>query len=69
MKEDLNDIRLSAHFKLIEFLNQQKYADNIPTMQAVVNLTYGCHMLLFSRQNLDSLIKIVYFCRRYETVL
>ena len=46
MKEDLNDIRLSAHFKLIEFLNLQKYADNMPTMQAVVNLTYGCHMLL-----------------------
>ena len=46
MKEDLNDIRLSAHFKLIEFLNLQKYADNMPTMQAVVNLTYGCYMLL-----------------------
>ena len=46
MKENLNDIRLSAHFKLIEFLNLQKYADNIPTMQAVVNLTYGCHLLL-----------------------
>lgn len=46
MKENLNDIRLSAHFKLIEFLNLQKYADNMPTMQAVVNLTYGCHMLL-----------------------
>ena len=46
MKENLNIIRLSAHFKLIEFLNLQKYADNIPTMQAVVNLTYGCHMLL-----------------------
>ena len=46
MKENLNDIRLSAHFMLGEFINQQKYADNIPTMQAVVNLTYGCHMLL-----------------------
>ena len=46
MKENLNGIRLSAHFKLIEFLNLQKYADNMPTMQAVVNLTYGCHMLL-----------------------
>ena len=46
MKENLNDIRLSAHFMLGEFVNLQKYADNIPTMQAVVNLTYGCHMLL-----------------------
>ena len=46
MKENLNDIRLSAHFMLGEFINQQKYADNIPTMQAVVNLTYGCYLLL-----------------------
>jgi hypothetical protein len=46
MKENLNDIRLSPHFMLGEFINLQKYADNIPTMQAVVNLTYGCHMLL-----------------------
>lgn len=46
MKENLNDIRLSAHFKLGEFINLQKYADNVPTIQAVVNLTYGCHMLL-----------------------
>ena len=46
MKENLNDVRLSAHFMLGEFINLQKYADNIPTMQAVVNMTYGCHMLL-----------------------
>ena len=46
MKENLNDIRLSAHFKLGEFINLQKYADNVPTIQAVVNMTYGCHMLL-----------------------
>jgi hypothetical protein len=46
MKENLNDIRLSAHFKLGEFINLQKYADNIPTIQAVVNMTYGCLMLL-----------------------
>ena len=46
MKENLNDVRLSAHFMLGEFINLQKYADNIPTMQAVVNMSYGCHMLL-----------------------
>ncbi len=46
MKENLNDVRLSVHFMLGEFINLQKYADNMPTMQAVVNLTYGCHMLL-----------------------
>ena len=43
---ELNNIRLSPHFKLGEFLNLKKYPQNIPTMQAVVNLTYGCHLLL-----------------------
>ena len=46
MKENLNDIRLSPHFKLSEFLRLGKYPENIPTMQAVANLTYGCIMLL-----------------------
>ena len=46
MKENLNDIRLSPHFKLIEFLRLDKHPENIPTMQAVANLTYGCIMLL-----------------------
>ena len=42
----LNDTRLSSHFKLGEFLNLGKYPDNKPTMQHVVNMTYGCLMLL-----------------------
>ena len=42
----LNDTRLSSHFKLGEFLNLGKYPDNIPTMQHVANMTYGCLMLL-----------------------
>ena len=46
MKEDLNEIRLSPHFLLSEFLNLEKYPENIPTMQVVANLTYGCLMLL-----------------------
>jgi len=54
MKENLNkdtkgsgtSVSLSPHFKLGEFLNLSKYPDNIPTMQNVVNLTYGCLMLL-----------------------
>ena len=46
MKEDLNEIRLSPHFKLSEFLNLKKYPENLPTMQVVANLTYGCLMLL-----------------------
>ena len=43
---ELDGVRLSAHFKLGEFLNLKKYPENIPTMQVVANLTYGCHLLL-----------------------
>ena len=42
----LDGTRLSPHFKLGEFLNLGKYPENIPTMQVVANLTYGCHQLL-----------------------
>ena len=42
----MNDIRLSPHFKLGEFLNLNKYPQNVPTMQHVVNMAYGCLMLL-----------------------
>jgi hypothetical protein len=38
--------QLSNHFQLSEFLNLSKYPDNIPTMQHVANMTYGCLMLL-----------------------
>ena len=43
---ELNGVRLSAHFMLKEFLNLKKYPENDPSMQVVVNLTYGCHQLL-----------------------
>lgn len=43
---ELDGVRLSQHFKLGEFLNLKKYPQNIPTMQTVVNMTYGCHQLL-----------------------
>ena len=46
MKTDINDIRLSQHFRLSEFLNPGKYPQNIPDLQHVVNMTYGCHLLL-----------------------
>ena len=49
MKENLNKldgVRLSPHFKLGEFLNLVRYPENIPSMQVVANLTYGCHQLL-----------------------
>ena len=42
----LNDTRLSSHFRLGEFLNLSKYPDNKPTMRLVANMTYGCLMLL-----------------------
>jgi len=43
---ELDDVRLSPHFKLGEFLNLKKYPENIPTVQVVASLTYGCHLLL-----------------------
>ncbi len=46
METQFNDIRLSPHFGLAEFLNLKEHPDNIPTVQHVVNLTYGCLMLL-----------------------
>ena len=46
MKENLNDVRLSPHFLLGEFLYLAKYPENIPTLQDVANMTYGCHLLL-----------------------
>ena len=46
MSTTTNDTRLSAHFLLREFLNLGKYPDNKPTLQDVVNMTYGCHLLL-----------------------
>ena len=42
----MENIKLSNHFTLDEFLNVGKYPDNKPTMQHVVNMTYGCHFLL-----------------------
>ena len=46
MNTTINDIRLSTHFKLSEFLNVEKYPDNKPSTQDIVNMTYGCIMLL-----------------------
>lgn len=42
----MDNVRLSQHFTLAEFCNPRKYSANVPTMQDVVNMTYGCHMLL-----------------------
>ena len=42
----LDGVRLSPHFKLNEFIKADKYPDNKPTLQDVVNMTYGCLMLL-----------------------
>ena len=42
----MENIKLSNHFTLDEFLNVGKYPDNKPTLQDVANITYGCLMLL-----------------------
>ena len=39
-------VRLSPHFKLNEFIKADKYPDNKPTLQDVVNMAYGCLLLL-----------------------
>ena len=43
---ELDGTRLSPHFTLSEFLNVEKYPDNKPSLQVLVNLAYGCLMLL-----------------------
>ena len=53
----MENTQLSNHFKLGEFLNLGKYPDNKPTMQHVVNMVYGCLMLLEpARQMVGSII-------------
>ena len=42
----LDGVRLSPHFRLNEFIKADKYPDNKPTLQDVVNMAYGCLMLL-----------------------
>ena len=42
----LDGVRLSTHFKLNEFIKADKYPDNKPTLQDVVNMAYGCLVLL-----------------------
>ena len=39
-------VRLSPHFNLGEFIRLDIHPENIPTLQDVVNMTYGCHQLL-----------------------
>ena len=46
MNMQVNDTRHSAHFRLEEFLNTQKYPCNKPTLQHVINMAYGCQQLL-----------------------
>ena len=51
MRKTINDlnfnaVRLSPHFNLGEFLHLDRHPDNIPSLQDVVNITYGCHQLL-----------------------
>ena len=42
----MENIKLSNHFTLAEFCNLGKYPDNIPTVQQIVNMAYGCRQLL-----------------------
>lgn len=42
----MENIKLSEHFMLSEFCNWQKYPQNIPTIQQIANMAYGCRQLL-----------------------
>lgn len=42
----MENIKLSEHFMLSEFLNPKKYPDNIPSVQQITNMMYGCRNLL-----------------------
>ena len=46
MNTQINDIQLSQHFTVSEFCNLQKYPQNIPTIQQISNMIYGCRNLL-----------------------
>ena len=48
MENTINDIQLSQHFQLSEFCHLQKYPQNIPTIQQIANMAYGCRQLLES---------------------
>ena len=39
-------VNLSPHFTMSEFCNWQKYPQNIPTIQQIANMAYGCRQLL-----------------------
>lgn len=45
-KTEIINTQLSPFFKLGEFLKLDQHPENIPTMQIVANLTFGCHQLL-----------------------
>ena len=42
----MENIKLSSHFLLAEFCNWKKYPDNMPTIQQIANMAYGCRQLL-----------------------
>ena len=44
--KNINDITLSEHFSVNEFCNLRKYPQNIPSMQQITNMAYGCRQLL-----------------------
>ena len=55
--KNIQDIQLSPHFRLGEFINLGKYPDNIPTVQDIFNMTYGCQRLLEpARQHVGPII-------------
>ena len=47
-------VKLSPHVTVSEFCNWKKYPQNIPTIQQIANMVYGCRNLLESaREAID----------------
>lgn len=40
------NVQLTKHFQLSEFLKLAAHPDNVPTLQIVTNLQYGCSLIL-----------------------
>lgn len=42
----LKQVQLTKHFFLTEFLNLERHPDNLPSLQVISNLAYGCATIL-----------------------
>ena len=65
----IDGVRLSQHFLLREFLNLNKYPENIPTMQVVANLTYGVSVSVFPHCSIARKLLPLHPCIKKCTIM